>query len=299
MGKKIIIAGGSGFIGTKLAAVAAQRNYEPAVISRDIGRAGSFPYRIIGWERESLEKELSGAFAVVNLAGVPIDGRWTAGYKEKILKSRTESTSKLVSAINSAANPPEVMFNISAVGYYGIAGDGDVDEAHGPGNDFLSSVCSAWEAEAVNVRRETRLVIGRTGIVLDSGGGALKKLLTTFRSYVGGSVGSGKQWMSWIHSDDLTSMILWVLENPVVSGPINCTAPNPVRMEEFARTLGRVMNKPSFFRVPAFAVKALMGEAATIVLDGSRVIPAAALQLGYNFRYEHLEEALRDLLKEK
>jgi uncharacterized protein len=298
MNKKIAIAGGTGLIGKKLAMHLHEMNYEIIIISRKVSvNKFSFPVKYIDWEMNTLLNELEGVYGIVNLSGANIGQKWTPDYKQEILRSRVEPTQKIVKLINEMNNPPKVFFSMSAVGYYGDTGEKEVTEEFKAGKSFLSLVCSRWEAEANKAKDKTRHVIGRTGIVLDKDGGALNKLLTSFKSYIGGALGSGKQWMPWIHIDDVVNLIVWALENENIEGALNITSINPVRMDDFAKTLGKVMNKPSFFRVPAFVIKALMGESATIVLDGNKVIPAKALQFGYEFRYNNLVDALKDLLK--
>lgn len=284
-------------IGSRLTRLLLESGYDVTVISRrPQAEKQEFPVKYISWEKQSLMNELNGIEAVVNLAGANISEKWTTVYKQEIIRSRVEPTSLLAETITLAETPPKFFFNMSAVGYYGDTGDTEITEGQNAGNGFLSQVCSKWEAEARKAESRTRLVIGRTGIVLDKKGGALNKLLTSFKSYIGGALGSGRQWMPWVHIDDVTGMILWALQNENVSGAMNIASPKPVRMEEFARTLGKVMNKPSFFRVPAFVIKALMGELAVIVLEGNKAVPAKALELGYGFRHTNLEQALRDLL---
>ncbi len=300
MNKKIAITGGTGLIGRRLAGLLSSKGYEVVIISR--GKpAGefSFPVTFAGWDIEGLAGALDGSAGVVNLAGANVGAKWTAEYKQEILRSRIESTSKIVESMKSLGEPPKSFFSMSAVGYYGDTGDRQITEDDRPGSGFLAQVCSKWENEALKAKDITRLVIGRTGVVLDADGGALNKLLTTFKSYIGGALGSGRQWMPWIHAEDVAGIIYWAIENDNVSGTFNITGPNPVRMEEFARTLGKILNKPSFFRVPAFVIKALMGESASIVLDSCRALPARALHSGYGFRFQNIDEALRNLLNKQ
>lgn len=298
MNKKIAIAGGTGLIGKKLAMRLHEMNYEIIIISRGVS-ANKFdiPVKFIGWDSQTFFEELEGLYGIVNLAGANIGQKWTSDYKQEIIQSRVVPTQKLAKLVNELNNPPKVFFSMSAVGFYGDTGDKVVTEESKAGNNFLSLVCTRWESEAYKAKDKTRLVVGRTGIVLDKDGGALNKLLTSFKSYIGGALGSGKQWMPWIHIDDVVNMIIWAIENENLEGAFNIVSNNPVRMDDFAKTLGKVMNKPSFFRVPAFVIKALMGESSTIILDGNKVIPTKANELGYEFRFNNLENALKDLLK--
>lgn len=241
-------------------------------------------------------KHLAGAHALVHLAGEPIARRWTRAHKERIRQSRVEGTRTLVAAMTGAERHPSVFVSASAVGYYG-AGELWVDEASPPGKDFLADVVQAWEAEALKVANQgVRVVTLRTGMVLGTDGGALPRMLLPYRLFAGGPIGPGTQWISWIHWEDLVGLILFALHTPTISGPMNGTAPNPVTMNEFAVTLGRVLRRPSFFPVPSPLVRFALGAGATVVLDGQRVRPGVALSAGYSFTHATLEQALRDLL---
>jgi uncharacterized protein (TIGR01777 family) len=242
------------------------------------------------WHRAVGESE-----AVVNLAGESIAAqRWTPAFKQRLVSSRIETTRAIVEAIRAAARPGICLVNASAVGYYGDRGDAVVTEQTPPANTFLGQLSVDWEGEALQAERAgARVVLLRIGIVLGEGGGALEKMVTPFRLFIGGPLGSGRQWFPWIHRDDVVGMIVWALENPQVRGPLNVTAPNPVTMREFARTLGRVLRRPSFAPAPGFALKLLLGEFAGSLLTGQRAIPEAAQRLGYQWRYPDLEGALR------
>lgn len=240
----------------------------------------------------------SGADAVVNLAGAPIARRWTKAAKRLIIHSRVETTRAVVAALaqRTSEGGPRILVNASAVGYYGPRGDEEVTEADTAGNDFLATVCLRWEeaaheAEAFGVR----VVRLRTGFVVGRGG-AMRLMTLPYRLFVGGPLGSGRQWLPWVHIDDVVGLIRFCLENPAVRGPINVTAPEPVRHGDFARALGRAMGRPSRLRVPAFAVRAVLGEMADMLLTGQRAVPAAALAAGYSFRRPHLDAALRSVV---
>jgi uncharacterized protein (TIGR01777 family) len=291
---KIVIAGGTGFIGRALVARLNQDGHELRVLSR---RPRS-PHEV-EWIPDGTAgpwaSTLDGADAVVNLAGESIaSGRWTAARKGRIRDSRIRATRSLVAAIESVPRRPAVFLSGSAIGYYGPRGDEPVTEQTPPGDDFLASVCREWEGEALRAARWTRLVLLRTGIVLERDGGALPQMALPFKLFAGGPVGSGRQYQPWIHRDDWVGMATWALRTPEMTGPLNVTAPNPVTNREFAQTLGRVLHRPAIIPAPAFAMRAALGEMAdALLLTGARVIPARAQALGFPFRYPTLEAALR------
>jgi hypothetical protein len=238
---------------------------------------------------------VEGADAVVNLAGASVAGkRWSPDYKQEIETSRLRSTRALVEAIASAQRRPRVLVNASAVGYYGGRGDEILDEAAGPGADFLARVCEQWEAEAR--RAPVRSVQVRTGIVLSPTGGALGSMLPPFKAFVGGPVGNGRQWFPWIHLADEVAGILWCIDRDSLSGPVNFAAPGIVTMAEFAKALGRALHRPSWAPVPAAALKILLGEFASALLEGQRAVPRKLLESGFQFRFTDADAALRDIL---
>lgn len=297
---KLIIAGGTGFIGSVLCARLLQlghtltmlsRSPSPAAISPGINRLTWTPGSAGAW-MESID----GADAVINLAGEPIAKRWTERQKEKIASSRIDSTRALVTAIDRAKEKPKFLLNASAIGYYGPHADEALTEESGPGDDFLSRLCAAWEKEAIKAEDHgVRVLRLRTGIVLGKGGGALAKMVLPFKLFLGGPLGDGNQWMSWIQMEDEIGLILFLLEHPDAHGAINATAPNPVTMSEFCKTLGDALNRPSWAPVPAFALRLLLGEMAEMLLTGQRVLPAGAQKLGYTFQYPTLLKALQTL----
>jgi len=257
--------------------------------------------RFVHWnplEEGAWQEHLKDADACINLAGEPIAAkRWTKTQKLKIIESRCDATQALVHAIQNLQKKPKVLINASAVGFYGPHGDEIITENEKPGSDFLAQTCKAWEAHAIRAQDfGLRVVRLRIGIVLEKGGGALQKMIPPFQFFMGGPLGNSRQWMSWIHRDDVVGLILWALENSQVSGALNATAPNPMTMKEFAAILGQVMRRPSFAVVPAFVLKALLGEMSDLLLKGQRVIPEKALRLGYTFKYSSLESALRAIL---
>jgi uncharacterized protein (TIGR01777 family) len=298
---QIVVAGATGFIGRSLCGALADGGHRVVALARDPAKAsGVLPAgtQIIAWDLKKpgeWHRAVGESEAVVNLAGESIAAqRWTPAFKQRLVSSRIETTRAIVEAIRAAARPGICLVNASAVGYYGDRGDAVVTEQTPPANTFLGQLSVDWEGEALQAERAgARVVLLRIGIVLGEGGGALEKMVTPFRLFIGGPLGSGRQWFPWIHRDDVVGMIVWALENPQVRGPLNVTAPNPVTMREFARTLGRVLRRPSFAPAPGFALKLLLGEFAGSLLTGQRAIPEAAQRLGYQWRYPDLEGALR------
>ncbi len=244
------------------------------------------------------QAKISGCDGVVNLAGEPIaENRWTPELKKSLLESRTLTTQNVVNAIAHANPKPSVLVNASAIGFYGTSETASFDESSSAGQDFLAEVCQAWEAEASKVRASgTRLVILRLGIVLEMGG-ALGKMLTPFKLFAGGPIGSGKQWFSWIHREDLINLILKALTDSGMDGTYNAAAPNPVKMADLTNTLGQVMNRPSWLPVPAFALEALLGDGAIVVLEGQQVLPKRTLSTGFEYEYPTVKQALEAILK--
>jgi uncharacterized protein (TIGR01777 family) len=296
---KVAITGATGFVGSRLVEKLLARGDEVLVLTRNLTAAQQkFPttqvvqYRPL--ESGDWQQSISGCDAVVNLAGEPIaEKRWTPEQKQIILESRSIGTQKIVEAINQAASKPQVLVNASAIGYYGISDTAQFDETSPAGNDFLVQVCQAWEAAAQQT--SSRLVILRFGIVLGNGG-ALAKMIPPFKMFMGGPIGSGNQWFSWVHLDDLVGMILQALANPQLSGVFNATAPQPVRMKDLCHELGEVMGRPSWMPVPGFVLEAMLGDGAMVVLEGQQVLPKAWLAQGFNFQYPEVKPALRSFL---
>lgn len=303
--KTVLVAGATGLVGSALCERLALAGYSIIGLTR-YPRNGIGPLRYAAWspvDPESaasvLVQEMEKAFAVVNLAGEPLAaGRWNEDKKGEIHDSRVLSTRALVRAIERASERPRVLINASAVGYYGAQGDAELDESGAPGAGFLAGVCRDWEAEAEKAQiHGVRVARIRIGVVMAREGGALKRMLPPFRCGLGGPLGSGRQWMSWIHIDDLTEMIRWSVEAPEVAGILNAVAPSAVTNRVFSETLARVLGRPCFFRVPAVLLRAAMGEMADILLQGQKVLPRRAINGGFSFRFPDLESALRDLLK--
>jgi uncharacterized protein len=305
---KVAIAGATGFVGSRLVEVLQQQGHHVLVLTRHPDTARRFfPPRafpnleIVHYtptQSGAWQQSISGCTAVVNLAGAPLaDERWTPSRKQEILDSRQLGTRKIVEAIAQAEAKPEVLINASAVGYYGTSETATFDDTSPAGNDFLAKVCQAWEAEAQNVKETgTRLVILRLGIVLGNGG-ALGKMLLPFKLFAGGPLGSGRQWFSWIHIDDLVNLIVQGLTRNEIQGIFNATAPNPVRMSQLCQDLGEVMGRPSWLPVPDFALELILGEAAQVVLQGQQVLPKRTLETGFNYQYTTLKPAIEQIVR--
>lgn len=300
---KYVVTGGTGFIGGALCQVLLDDGHEVVVLTRLARPSRHRRQRFVGWSPPDLgpwvQEGLDGADGLVHLAGESIvAARWTAEQKRRIVDSRVGSTETLVRAMRQVSRKPPVLVNASAVGYYGPQGDETLDESAPPGSDLLATTCQQWEAAARQAEPlGVRVVRVRIGVVLALDGGALAKMLPPFQRGLGGPLGSGRQWMSWIHRDDLISVIRWALADARVSGAVNATAPNPATMREFARTLGRVLHRPAVLPVPATVLRMLLGEMAQMLLTGQRVMPAAAQRLGFRFAYPELEAALRACLE--
>lgn len=292
----VLIAGGSGFLGTALAKAFRAAGHRVLILTRRPQREGDVLWSTkptdISW-RHALER----SDALINLAGVSIAGtRWTHERKRALRASRMEATQALVAAMASASRVPAVFVSSSAVGIYGVHGDEVLTEESPTGNDFLASLCRDWETLAIEASSRSRVVLLRSGVVLGRDGGALPQLALPFRLFVGGPVGTGLQYLSWISLADWIGIVQWTLTRNHVSGPLNLTAPSPVTNAEFARTLGRVLARPSFVRTPASAVRFALGELAdAVILGGQRVVPTRVTALGYEFKHETLEPALRDI----
>ena len=306
---KFVIAGGSGFLGTPLAWAWAEEGHDVRILTRGIpaGQAQHEPgtgkpgITRVGWRPDgtpaTVGQELERADALINLAGESIgDGRWTPARKQALRDSRVTPTRSLVEALASTREPPHTFITASGVGYYGDRGAETLAEEAAPGDDFAARLCVEWEAEAMRAARPgVRVVPLRTGIVLEKSGGALPRMLTPFRYFVGGRLGSGRQYMSWIHRLDWIELVRFIIDVPAIAGPVNATAPHPVTNAAFSRALGRALHRPSLVPAPPAALKIALGEFACSVLAGQRVIPAAALAHGYHFRYPEIEIAFRGI----
>src|SRR6185503_19029262 len=297
MAVKVVVTGGTGFLGAALVDALRRDGHDVTVLTRRPARAtGEVQWNPTAgldvWARS-----FEGAGAVINLAGEPIaGGRWTAARKRAILASRLEATSGSVAALRAAGTAGATLLSGSAIGYYGTHGDEPLDESSPPGTDFLATVCREWEGEALEAGDHARVVLLRTGLVLARGGGALQQLALPFHFFAGGPLGSGRQVMSWIHRDDWIAMVRWALASVDLRGPVNLTAPAPVTNREMATALGRALHRPSFMPAPAFALRLALGEMAdAMVLNGQRVLPRVAQSGGFTFKYASLDDALGEI----
>lgn len=305
---KIAVTGATGFVGARLVERLIDEGHDVKVFTRSVEKAkrvfAAPKYKssieFVAYtptESGDWQKEVSGCDRVVNLAGEPISERWTAERKKRILDSRKLGTQKLVDAIAHADPKPNALISGSAIGYYGTSESAEFFETSEPvENDFLSQVCQAWEAEANQAKEAgVRVVIIRTGIVLGDGG-AIAKMIAPFKLYAGGPIGSGRQWFSWIHVDDLVNLFLKALLDPSMHGVYNGTAPNPIRMKELCQTLGEVLDRPSWLPVPDFAIEALLGDGAVVVLKGQKVLPERTQAAGFSFDYDRAKDALKQIV---
>ncbi len=306
---KIAVTGATGLVGTRLVERLIDEGHDVRVFTRSVEKARrvfadpkfkqSVEYvAYTPTQSGDWQKELSGCDRVINLAGEPISERWTADRKQRILNSRKLGTQKLVEAIVSAEPKPTALISGSAIGFYGTSESTEFLETSEPAeNDFLSQVCQQWEAEANKAKAAgVRVAIIRTGIVLGNGGGAISKMLTPFKLYAGGPIGSGRQWFSWIHIDDLVNLFIQALLDTSMHGVYNGTAPNPLRMKEFCETLGEVLDRPSWLPVPDFAIEALLGDGAVVVLKGQKVLPERTQASGFSFKYDEAKEAIEQVV---
>jgi len=300
---KVLITGGAGFIGRALSRELAVSGHNVLITSRHKPASKSKNIETLTWKPPAPipSNIISNIDAVINLAGEPIaSGRWTKTRKERILSSRINTTRALVQSMQNVNTKPKILISASAIGYYGARGDEYVTEDAPSGTDFLADVCEEWEEEALKAQVPgVRVVLIRIGAVLESDGGALSKIAIPFKLFLGGSIGKGKQWFSWIHRDDIIGIIKYALENESISGPVNLTAPRPVTNKEFSSALGKALGRPSRLHVPGFVLKITLGEMANMLLTGQRVLPEKALKAGYQFKYPEVDTALRAIFSRK
>lgn len=301
---EILVTGGSGFVGRALGQGLRARGHQVTVLTRSAKAAQGLPEGVgfcLGdptqpgaWQEEAARHQ-----GFINLAGASIFGRWTESYKRQIHDSRVRATRHLAQAIarRPTDQPPAVLISASAVGYYGFHGDEVLDESAPAGEDFLARVCRDWEAEAQAAEASgARVVRARFGIVLDAGGGALGQMLPLFRKGLGGPLGSGRQWFSWIHRRDLVEALLFCLDSHQIAGPVNCVAPHPVTNRELAQALGRTLKRPAFLPAPGLAVRLVLGEFGSVLLRSQRVEPSVLERAGFAFAHPDLDQALADIL---
>lgn len=300
---KIIVTGGTGFIGKRLVETLAAARHNVILLTRNPASIDMSAHRSVQlrvWDGKTLgawASDVDGADAVMNFAGESIGAkRWTSTQKGKILNSRVDATRAIIGAIRQAKKKPSVLVNASAVGYYGPVESDEVTENHPCGKGFLADVCMRWEQEARAAEQlRVRVVILRQGVVVDEGGGALDRMALPFKMFVGGPVGSGKQWFPWVHRDDVVNIALFALENQKLAGAVNVAAPESVTMKQFCDALGRAMHRPSWAPVPGIVLKIALGEMSGMLLTGQQVVPSKLLHIGYNFRFPKLDRALTDI----
>jgi uncharacterized protein (TIGR01777 family) len=292
---KIVVAGGSGFLGEPLVKRLLARGHDVAVLTRNAAHVGAG--RAVEWDARSQgawSDEAASAEVVINLAGENVgDGRWTAKRKQRMVASRIDATHAIVEALRRDASRPRTMINASAVGFYGDRGDEVLDEHSSRGDGFLAELVEQWEAAAREAESIARLAVLRFGVVLDSDGGALKKMALPFKLGVGGPIGNGEQWLSWVDREDVMKMVEWVIDRDVARGIYNVTSPQPVRNREFARALGRALHRPAFLPTPAFVLRLAFGQMGEeVLLAGQRVIPRRAEAEGFAFARPAIDGAL-------
>ena len=294
--KRILVAGGTGFVGTKLRAALIARGHWLAIATRtpEAPRVHNSGMEYVPWL-----PDLSRYDAVVNLAGENLfSARWNADVKARIRASRIDTTRKIVEALAAASKRPPVLINASAIGVYGDQGERPLPESGAHGSDFLAEVCTAWEREAERARElGVRVVTLRTGVVLGTPGGALAKLLPPFRFGLGGPIGSGAHYMSWIHVQDLAGLIAFAIESPALSGAVNAVAPQACTNNEFTKALGRALHRPAVFPLPPAMLRLALGEVAGVLTSSQRCVPKAATDAGFQFKFPDIDSALRDLLE--
>jgi uncharacterized protein (TIGR01777 family) len=304
---RVIVAGGSGFIGSELIRKLLVSKHQVVLLSRKpVGVRSGYNelLQIVQWDGKTVgswAKFIDGADAIINLSGENVAAkRWSESQKARLIDSRINPTRAILQSINQVTKKPRVLVNASAVGYYGNFGDGDVTESHIKGEGFLSDLCEQWEREALHAEKYgLRIVLLRIGIVLEPSGGALKKMLLPFKLFIGGPLGSGKQWFPWIHREDVINIILFAIENQSLSGPVNVVSPSPVKMKEFTCSLGKVIGKPSRIPVPSLVLKMVLGEMSEMLLGGRRIMPKKLLDRGFVFQYPNLDKALSMLMRKK
>ncbi|QPW50421.1 TIGR01777 family protein [Bacillus thuringiensis] len=296
---KIAISGGTGFIGKYLSTFFIQKGYTVYILTRKNKIETSNPHlQYVQWTPDLPTFPLSSIDIVINLAGESINSRWTKKQKEAILNSRIQATRGLIKQLQTLSTKPHTFINASAIGYYGTSEtESFTEQQETPGNDFLAETVFLWEQEACKARSlEIRTIYARFGVILGADGGALPKMLLPYQFYIGGTIGSGNQWLSWIHIDDVVRMIDFIIHKEEINGPLNITAPLPIRMKEFGETMATIMRKPHWLPVPSFILHALLGEMSILVLEGQHVLPSKAIEHGYQYTFPTIDHALQNIL---
>ncbi len=299
---KIAVAGGTGFVGQSLCSCLHEEGHEVIVLTRDKSKRSNKRFTYVEWlgDADMQTEPLHGVHAIIHLAGESINTRWTEAKKKRILESRIRTTEAIHQWIKRLPEKPEVYLQASAVGFYGTSETKTFTEKNKQsGNDFLAQVASEWENAGKSIEKENiRTVFLRFGVILDRKEGALPRMVLPYQLFAGGTIGSGKQWLSWIHMNDVCRLIQFAVEKKNIRGPLNVTAPNPVQMKTFGKTIASVLKRPHWLPMPAAALNLLLGEMCMLVTKGQRVLPEKALQNGFRFQYNHLKEALEDLYRQ-
>lgn len=296
---KIAISGGTGFIGKYLSTFFIQKGHTVYILTRNKTTETSHPnLQYVQWTPNLQTFPLSSIDVVINLAGESINSRWTKKQKKAILNSRIQTTKGLIKQLQTLNIKPHTFINASAIGYYGTSETESFTEQHEtPGDDFLANTVCSWEQEASKARSlGIRTVYARFGVVLSADGGALPKMLLPYQFYIGGTIGSGNQWLSWIHIDDVVHLIDFIIQKEEIDGPLNLTAPLSIRMKEFGETIAAIMKKPHWLPVPSFMLHALLGEMSILVLEGQHVLPSKAIEHGYQYTFPAIDHALQNIL---
>ncbi len=299
---KILITGGTGFVGTQLTPRLIQDGNEVTILTRsgkrpEKGSAGISYLQGDPTQKGPWQEAIQDHDAVINLAGASIFAKWTEQHKKVLRESRISTTRNIVERVPSDPSKKITLFSTSAVGYYGFCGDEELTEESPHGEDFLAQMAVEWEGEALKAKdKGARVVITRFGIVMGEKGGALSQMIPLFKICIGGPIGSGKQWFSWVHIRDLAEAFIFVLKHPEISGPVNVCSPNPIRNRDLARALGKALHRPSFIPAPAFMVKLALGEFGSVILEGQKVIPRKLLENGFVFQYPDIEKTLQGIV---
>ncbi|MGY4690550.1 TIGR01777 family oxidoreductase [Salibacterium sp. K-3] len=296
----ILAAGGTGLVGSALTGYLTGLGHHVFILTRNASsKQNKDLVTFVEWLQPGARPEdhLPDIDAVINLAGASINSRWTEKQKQKILQSRLDAAGEINRLIGALDRSPEVLINASAVGWYGTSKTAEFTEKSSPANsNFLQHVCEQWEKEASRAADAgVRTVLARFGLILDDSGGALPKMMFPYKLFAGGPIGSGDQWYSWVHLQDVIQLICFAIHHKNMEGPLNVTAPNPERMREFGRKLGSTLNRPHWAPVPAFVIRTALGDMSTLILEGQKVIPQKALQHGFSFTYPNLEKALQNI----
>ncbi|RPJ04495.1 MAG: TIGR01777 family protein [Deltaproteobacteria bacterium] len=299
---KILVTGGTGFVGKQLISRFVREGHEVTILTRSLKGPGESLKGIAFVQGDPTRKGpwqgvIPNHDVIINLAGATIFKRWSDQYKKMIRESRIFTTRNVVEGIPAKSDKKITLFSTSAVGYYGFHGDEELDEDSPPGNDFLARLATEWEAEAMKAKEKgARVVITRFGIVLGEGGGALGQMIPLFKKYVGGPIGNGEQWFSWVHIKDLAEAFVFLMNHLDIEGPVNVCAPNPVRNRDLAKALGRVLHRPSFLPAPGLMIKWVLGEFGSVILEGQRVLPRRLLKAEFPFQYPDIDKALQSIV---